>query len=153
MEKGLTFSHKLLFSMKMFKMYDNLTKSFKNFLTKKVPTFVKEHFFDLKEPSNEDNTCYNVVMAAINDSNSKLIYSPEDSGRGIIWNTYGISILIEHRLIIICKNSTSKRCLIDNTKLYNDICNAFDVKVKEDLEKIYNDIRKADERFFETILF
>lgn len=137
----------------MFKMYDTLTKSFKNFITKKVPTFVKEHLLDLKEPSVEDNTCYNVVMAAINDSNSKLIYSPEDSCRGIIWYTYGISILIEHRLIIICKNSTSKRCLIDNTKLYNDICNSFDSKVGEELENIHNDIKKADERFFETILF
>lgn len=136
----------------MFKMYDNLTKSFKNFLTKKVPTFLKEHLLDLKEPSTEDSTCYNVVMAAINDYNSKLIYSPEDSGRGIIWNTYGISILIEHRLIIICKNSTSKRCLIDNTKLYNNICYSFDTKIKEDLENIHNDIKRADERFFETIL-
>lgn len=137
----------------MFKMYDTLTKSFKNFITKKVPTFVKEHLLDLKEPSVEDNTCYNVVMAAINDSNSKLIFSPENSVRAIIWNTYNISILIEHRLIIICKNSTSKRCLIDNTKLYNDICNAFDTKIKEDLENIYVDVKKADERFFETILF
>lgn len=122
------------------------------FLTQRLPIFVKEHLLDMKEPSAEDSVCYNVVMSAINDSNSKLIYSPENSERGIIWNTYGISILIEHRLIIICKDSTSKRCLIDNTKLYNDICDAFDNKVKQDLLNIYIDIKKADERFFETIL-
>lgn len=136
----------------MFKMYSNLSKAFKYFLTQKIPVFLKEHLLDMKDPSQEDSVCYNVVMSAINDSNSKLIYSPENSGRGIIWGTYGISILIEHRLIIICKNSTSKRCLIDNTKLYNTICESFDNKVKEDLENIYMDIKKADERFFETIL-
>lgn len=133
-------------------MYRDITKFLKMFLTQRLPIFVKEHLLDMKEPSAEDSVCYNVVMSAINDSNSKLIYSPENSERGIIWNTYGISILIEHRLIIICKDSTSKRCLIDNTKLYNDICDAFDNKVKQDLLNIYIDIKKADERFFETIL-
>lgn len=134
-------------------MKNKLTDYFKDFLFKKIPSFVKEQVLDIKEPSNRDNTCHNVVISAINDPQSKLIHSPNNGERAIIWPTYGAYILIEHRLITICKGNTSKRCFIDSLKLYNNICACFDSKLEEDLIIIHEAIKHADDNFFDNILF
>jgi len=134
-------------------MKNKLTDYFKDFFLNKIPSFVKEQVLDIKEPSNRDNTCHDVVISAIYDPQSKLIYSPKTGDRAIIWPTYGAFILIEHRLVIICKGTTSKRCFIDSLKLYNNICACFDSKLEEDLIMIRDAIKQADENFFENILF
>lgn len=134
-------------------MKNKLTYHFKDFLFNKIPSFVREQVLDIKEPSNRENTCYNVVISAINDPQSKLIHSPKNGERAIVWSTYGAYILIEHRLITICKGNTSKRCFIDNLKLYNTICGFFDSKLDEDLITIHEAIKHADDNFFDNILF
>ena len=134
-------------------MENKKTDYFKDFFLNKIPSFVKEQVLDIKEPSNRDNTCHNVVISAINDPQSKLIYSPRNGNRAIIWGTYGAFILIEHRLITICKSNTSKRCFIDSLKLYNNICACFDAKIELDLTMINDAIKHADDNFFDNILF
>jgi hypothetical protein len=131
----------------------NLRKNFIDFFQEKLPAFVKEQLLDIKDPSEQDIECYEFVLSAINDPQSKLVYSPHNEERAIFWDNYDILILIEYRNITICKRKSVKKYFIDNLKLYKVMCAEFDKKIKNDIEKMQNSIKQAESSFFETVFY
>lgn len=112
----------------------------------------KIHFLNIKEPTQEELFCCQILFHALQDKDSQIVISLDSDEKAILWPNRGVYILMHHRHVTIVHNGENRNCFIENTGMFNEINNMFINRIEENLNMVREEINKSKEKFFENII-
>lgn len=109
--------------------------------------------FDPRPPiSKEEQTCHDICIKLISNTNSQLTFAPVSFKRFIKLDDNDMFVVVENRTVNIINHVYSYSVYMENEELYENIVSNFDSKLEEKKQSLEDEIRKNIQHSLTSIL-